>query len=63
MPRSAKSKANEMFLATQKGGNRVLMENQKARKEREKKTARLKALRLANMTSELGTPHGEFDKT
>ena len=42
-----KSRAEELFLATQKEDKRLLQEKEKAKQKVSEKTARLKALRLA----------------
>ena len=42
-----KSRAEELFLETQKEDQRVLLEKERAKKKVAEKTARLKALRLA----------------
>ena len=52
MLKSAKSKAEQQFTATQKKDRQVLAEREKVRQERAEKTARLKALRLAKEAEE-----------
>jgi hypothetical protein len=47
MWKSAKSRAEEQFAATQNKGKKALTEEDKARQERVEHTARLRALRLA----------------
>ncbi len=47
MYKSAKSRAEEQFAATQKKTKRALREKEKGRQERAEQTARLRALRLA----------------
>lgn len=47
MLKSAKSKAEEQFAATQKKDRQALKAKEKAQKERADHTARLRALRLA----------------
>jgi hypothetical protein len=47
MWKSAKSRAEEQFAATQKKANQGLKEKEKAWQESEKRVARLRALRLA----------------
>ena len=47
MLKSAVSRAEEKFAATQKKAKQVLKENEKAGQERAEKVARLRALRLA----------------
>ena len=42
-----KSRAEELFIQTQKEDKRILMEKEKAKQKVAEKTARLKALRLA----------------
>ena len=42
-----KSRAEELFLKTEKEDKRILMEKEKAKQKVAEKTARLKALRLA----------------
>lgn len=47
MPKSAKSKAEAHFTATQRKDQQFLKERDKAQQERAEHTARLRALRLA----------------
>ncbi len=47
MLKSAKSRAEEKFAATQKQGKRVLKEKEKAQQDRAQHVASLRALRLA----------------
>jgi len=47
MWKSAKSRAEEQFAATQKKPKQALTEKEKARQESEKRVASLRALRLA----------------
>ncbi len=47
MSKSAKSRAEELFAATQKKDKQVLNEKEKARQERAEHVASLRALRLA----------------
>ena len=47
MRKSAKSRAEEQFAATQKNDNQVLKEKEKAWQERAEHVASLRALRLA----------------
>ena len=48
-----KSRAEELFLQTQKEDKRILVEKEEAKQEVAKKTARLKALRLAKEAVEI----------
>jgi len=52
MSKSVKTRAEEQFAASQKKAKEVLAEKDIAKRERSDKTARLKALRLANEASE-----------
>ncbi len=52
MSKSAKSRAEELFAATQKKDKQVLNEKEKARQERAERVASLRALRLANEASD-----------
>jgi len=47
MSKSARSRAEEQFTATQKKDKQALKEKEKARQEREEHVASLRALRLA----------------
>ena len=47
MLKSAKSRAEEQFTATQKKDKQALQEKEKAKLDNAEKTARLKALRMA----------------
>ncbi len=47
MLKSVKSRAEQQFAATQKKDKQVLKEKEKARQERAKHVAKLRALRLA----------------
>ncbi|MDP6564667.1 MAG: hypothetical protein QF578_07560 [Alphaproteobacteria bacterium] len=47
MPKSARSRAEEQFAATQKKAKQDLEEKEMARRERADQIARLRALRLA----------------
>ncbi len=47
MRKSVKSRAEELFAATQKKDKQVLNEKEKARQERAERVASLRALRLA----------------
>ena len=47
MRKSARSRAEEQFTATQKKAKQVLKEKEKAEQELTERTARLRALRLA----------------
>ena len=51
MLKSAKSRAEEQFTATQKKDKQALQEKEKAKLDNAEKTARLKALRLAAKNS------------
>ncbi len=52
MRKSVKSRAEEQFTATQKKSDQALKDKEKAWQELEKKSARLKALRLAKEASD-----------
>lgn len=58
MYKSAKSRAEEKFAASQKKSKKYLKEKEQARQERAEKMARLRALRLANESA-----HRETAKT
>ena len=49
-----KSRAEELFLETQKEDKRILLEKEQAKRKVAEKTARLKALRLAKEAVENG---------
>jgi len=52
MLKSAKSKAEEQFAATQKKVKQAMKEKEKARQERAEQVAKLKALRLAKVAAD-----------
>ena len=52
MLRTAKSRAEEQFTATQKKGKQALKEKDKARQERAEHVASLRALRLAKAAAD-----------
>jgi len=52
MQKSAKSKAEQMFSASQKKADQFLKQKEKAWQEQTEKTARLKARRLAKEAAE-----------
>jgi hypothetical protein len=65
MQKSAKSKAEQMFSASQKKADQFLKQKEKAWQELTEKTARLKARRLAKEAAdaaETGTATANKDK-
>ena len=63
MSKSARSKAEEKFAATQKKDDKILQEKEEARQKEAEHTARLRALRLAKEAADREAAASETPKS